>query len=504
MNIIKRSLTTAGAGPVEKAVIKATYGGDQDVPKGKHVQALYSLRADDIPAAARLLRERTHSREWVVALKSLNVVHLMLANLYADDFAQACRRQRGGSTFDRDMFFDSHAVEQSQFVKDYSMYVARKVHAFAALGLLVENQKAKEGSMWLATLPVKTLCTVLPEAQGMLDALFQSVPRRTFLKNVPCVRSCLRLLLTDGFRLYSLINSHVLAVTKTYQDMSSAELTGTIEGMRKFQQQYQSFKRWYETMGQLDVANGSVDIGECTVPDAFVALLEKRLGEIGNLQRLDLSEDLKDFKMEVGKGKAAKKKKKKKKRESEAVSDAKAAPSSIPPIDYTDDGSHGRDPWSEGSHLNVENKVQASAADPFDPFGSLTGGAAPIVASTQNHTQANNFDPFSFSSSTSTTNQAPSSSTTNSIMDDLFSSSAPAAQQQQQQQQQSSSGFVDHFNNLSISASQKQQQRKSANQQQQHQFHGMGFQQQQPMQQNRSAQLMQQPQTNNAFDFFDS
>jgi hypothetical protein len=77
----KRSIYAAKAkGPFEKAKLKATYEGDFDPPKEKHVQTiLWTLQGQNMQttpeAAFGSLTQRLISTHWATVMKALIIVH---------------------------------------------------------------------------------------------------------------------------------------------------------------------------------------------------------------------------------------------------------------------------------------------------------------------------------------------------------------------------------------------------------------------------------------------
>ncbi|PVU91191.1 hypothetical protein BB561_004529 [Smittium simulii] len=295
---------------MEKAIYKGTRK-DLDHPKLKHVQALVSMSWSGMSAAEFffLINERFRELNWVIAMKSLVIIHIIMHDGNGEAFYQYVASQPDALELSR--FRDrngARGIEQSKNVRFYAIYLRDKAFAFKSTRMDYLLQNKPKGSQIYASevSDVKLLLLELSTIQKQLHSLLKCQFETSTLDN-DCTFSAFRYCLRDLLKLYQAMNEGAIKCLKEFFSMKD-------EDMRRALDLYKRYVRLTErTVSYMAAARKFEPILGITIPEllhvplTLLGTLENHLN-LNDNEKAVISEELKEYKKVSNKASASSRK----------------------------------------------------------------------------------------------------------------------------------------------------------------------------------------------------
>ena len=204
---LKRSLYAIRAGSAfEKSLLKATYDGDFDPPKEKHVQTvLWSLQGKSDKhtpdQALNLTVQRLNTGKWVTILKCLMILHRGI-EIVGSNFPQkiASLNLLLGSFNDPTEKGSAH----NKIIQDYYAYIKLKATAFSkkdSLMTIEDSEKGRAVTKMRSTEVIKELGLLTNTLEGLVK-LGPSCHQALKNYHLRLTQNCVFLILRDSSSLY--------------------------------------------------------------------------------------------------------------------------------------------------------------------------------------------------------------------------------------------------------------------------------------------------------------
>eukprot|EP01116_Phalansterium_solitarium_P000978 TRINITY_DN10796_c0_g1_i1.p1 TRINITY_DN10796_c0_g1~~TRINITY_DN10796_c0_g1_i1.p1 ORF type:complete len:575 (+),score=291.49 TRINITY_DN10796_c0_g1_i1:141-1865(+) len=234
---LKDKISTAASGSSStKSVIKATYHNTKP-PKEKHVRKLLLLvhegsarTADVLTQLAERLQHAQAAGDWLVAGKSLVVIHRLMRDA-SGSFNTEARRQ-AAMLAPLKHFSDTstpEAQQQSVFIRKYSQYI-EECAKFRQM--IDELERTRGGS--LKALTIDEAFEHVPQLQSQLNAMLNCKSCKEHIAGHPIPVTAFTLMLKDSFRLYRLLNDALIVLLENYFSMPRAQAAKALDIYKLF------------------------------------------------------------------------------------------------------------------------------------------------------------------------------------------------------------------------------------------------------------------------------
>jgi len=238
-----RNLLTAGLGPIDTAIVKATFEDDFP-PKEKHVQTLLnSIDEHNECVFVVPLFRRLGYKSFRIVFKTLLVIH----RLCRDAAIIAMTRMQTRARFIANLtnFHDHDSASYSSLTRSYAAYLTQKFAVYNLTKFSPERVTPAEAKEWATNLPAQQAVTALPLLQDQLYKL-TSIIATYPLK--PLDEYLHAFLLRDGLRLYSVCSVLMLS-SLNFLDEMDVSLTGTLfKCCSRVDDINAAFTRWFEAL----------------------------------------------------------------------------------------------------------------------------------------------------------------------------------------------------------------------------------------------------------------
>ncbi|XP_052182873.1 putative clathrin assembly protein At5g57200 isoform X2 [Diospyros lotus] len=275
------------------AIVKATNHVDIP-PKERHIRKIYSAtsaaspRADVAYCIHALSRRLAKTRSWIVAIKTLIVLHRTL--------------REGDPTFREELLnysWRAHVLQISNFkddssplawdcsawVRTYALFLEERLECFRILKYDIEAERLSKTSPGVSKAHSRTrllnseeLLEQLPALQQLLYRLVACKPEgaayHTFL-----VQYALALVLKESFKIYCAINDGIINLVDMFFDMTRHDAVKALNIYKRAGQQAENLAEFYEYCKGLELARNFQFPTLRQPPPSFLATMEEYIKE---------------------------------------------------------------------------------------------------------------------------------------------------------------------------------------------------------------------------------
>ncbi|KAK3134280.1 hypothetical protein QOZ80_6AG0547210 [Eleusine coracana subsp. coracana] len=275
------------------AIVKAT-NHVECPPKERHLRRILFAtsasrpRADVAYSICTLARRLSKTKNWIVALKTLIVIHRLLREgdvTFKEDFLSYSYR---GTILQIPQFKDDSsplAWDCSSWVRTYALYLDERVECFRVLKYDVEAdrllklpQASGKAHSRTRTLPREDLLDQLPALQKLLLRLISCQPDGAACTNY-LVQYALALVLKESFKIYCSINDGIINLVDMYFDMPKYDAIKALEIYKRAGQQAEKLSAFYDHCKHLELARTFQFPTLRQPPPSFLVTMEEYIRE---------------------------------------------------------------------------------------------------------------------------------------------------------------------------------------------------------------------------------
>ncbi|KAL5229555.1 hypothetical protein ABZP36_028331 [Zizania latifolia] len=278
---------------LDVAIVKAT-NHVECPPKERHLRKIVAAtsiarpRADIAYCIHALSRRLAKTRNWIVALKTLVVIHRLLRDgdpTFREELLNFAQR---GRILQLSNFKDDSspiAWDCSAWVRTYGMFLEERLECFRILKYDVEaerlskqGQGPEKGHSRTRELESQDLLEQLPALQQLLYRLVGCRPEGAANNNY-LVQYALALVLKESFKIYCAINDGIINLVDKFFEMPRHEALTALEIYRRAGQQAGSLSDFYENCRGLELARNFQFPTLREPPQAFLITMEEYVKE---------------------------------------------------------------------------------------------------------------------------------------------------------------------------------------------------------------------------------
>ncbi|AQK91919.1 Putative clathrin assembly protein [Zea mays] len=278
---------------LDVAIVKAT-NHVECPPKERHLRRVVAAtsitrpRADVAYCIHALARRLAKTRNWIVALKALVVIHRLLREgdpTFREELLNFTQR---GRILQLSNFKDDSspiAWDCSAWVRTYGLYLEERLECFRVLKYDVEaerlskqGQGPEKGHSRTRELDSQDLLEQLPALQQLLYRLVGCRPEGAANNNY-LVQYALALVLKESFKIYCAINDGIINLVDKFFEMPRHDALKALEIYRRAGQQAGNLSDFYENCRGLELARNFQFPTLREPPQTFLATMEDYVKE---------------------------------------------------------------------------------------------------------------------------------------------------------------------------------------------------------------------------------
>ncbi|KAJ1260708.1 hypothetical protein BS78_10G253100 [Paspalum vaginatum] len=277
---------------LDVAVVKATTHVERP-PKERHVAAIFVATSSSRPLSDvsycvhALARRLSKTHNWVVALKTLIVIHRALREGDAAFREELLGYRRRGHALQMSNFKDDSSAlawDCSAWVRTYALYLEERLECFRVLRYDIESERLRpaegnpKGQSRTRTLGKDDLLEQLPALQQLLFRLVGCQPEGAAFGNY-LIQYALALVLKESFKIYCAVNDGIINLVDVFFDMAKLDATKALDIYRRTGNLAKSLSDFYELCRCLELARNFQFPILREPPPSFLTTMEEYIRE---------------------------------------------------------------------------------------------------------------------------------------------------------------------------------------------------------------------------------
>ncbi|XP_047320671.1 putative clathrin assembly protein At5g57200 [Impatiens glandulifera] len=282
------------------AIVKAT-NHVECPPKERHIRKIFSAtsivrpRADVAYCIHALSRRLARTRNWIVAIKTLIVIHRTLREGDPTFREELLNYSYRGHVLQISNFKDDSsplAWDCSSWVRVYALFLEERLECFRILKYDIEAERLTKTSPGASKVHSRTrllsgeeLLEQLPALQQLLYRLCGCQPEGEAYHNY-LIQYALALILKESFKIYCAINDGIINLVDMFFDMPRHEAVKALNIYKRAGQQAENLAEFYDFCKGLELARNFQFPVLRQPPPSFLATMEEYIREAPQLGAL--------------------------------------------------------------------------------------------------------------------------------------------------------------------------------------------------------------------------